>query len=127
MVIEIVKVSLLGCCGRAVRSIEVLSIEGRSRLRISVAGVVSVRVLIRLVVAKMARGCGGVVAGCKSRDGLPVGAGLVGVAGVVLLEVAGSGRLVVVCGVVGDDGVVIVEVGVVAVGRRFAVAGFPVR
>ena len=50
--------------------------------------------LIQLVVAKMARGCGGVVAGCKSRDGLPVGAGLVGVAGVVLLEVAGSGRLV---------------------------------
>ena len=69
----------------------VLSIEGRSRFRISVAGVVPVRVWIRLVVAKMARGCGWVVAGCRFRDGLREGAGLVGVAGVVHLGVAGSG------------------------------------
>ena len=103
-----------------------LSIEGGSRCRISVAGVVPVRVWIRLVVAKMAHGCGWVVVGCRVRDGLREGAGLVGVAGDVYLEVAGSGWLEEVCGEVGVGGVVIVEVGVVAVDRRFAVAGFPI-
>ena len=117
MVLEIVMVSLFACCGRAVRTIDVLSTEDR---RIYL---IWVREWFRLVVAKLVRGCDRVAAGREILDGLPTGARLAGAADIVPLGVVGSGWLVVVCGVVGEDGAVIVEIGVVAAGRRFVGAG----